>query len=132
MKVFWAKKKSTNTGSTTSVLAAISMFHLHHCPLQQQPPEQQQPAATEEQMLPGQPHTTANILPWMIGNWEGNNYHYTFYEDVPRLWGLSATRDQSLGGILMNGEQTLVFLLAIGYFVMRLLDEEHAAVGEQS
>ena len=27
----------------------------------------------------------------------------------------------------MNGEQTLVFLLAIGYFVMRLLDEEHAA-----
>jgi cytochrome c oxidase assembly factor CtaG len=51
--------------------------------------------------------------------------YYTYYEHVPRLWGLSATRDQSLGGILMNGEQTLVFLLAIGYFVMRLLDEEH-------
>jgi cytochrome c oxidase assembly factor CtaG len=50
--------------------------------------------------------------------------YYTYYEHVPRLWGLSATRDQSLGGILMNGEQTLVFLLAIGYFVMRLLDEE--------
>ncbi len=26
----------------------------------------------------------------------------------------------------MNGEQTLVFLLVIGWFVMRLLDEEHA------
>jgi hypothetical protein len=26
----------------------------------------------------------------------------------------------------MNGEQTLVFLLAIGWFVVRLLDEEHA------
>ena len=26
----------------------------------------------------------------------------------------------------MNGEQTLVFLLAIGWYVMRLLDEEHA------
>ncbi len=26
----------------------------------------------------------------------------------------------------MNGEQTLVFLLAIGYFVWRLLEEEHA------
>jgi putative membrane protein len=51
--------------------------------------------------------------------------YYAYYEHVPRLWGLSATRDQSLGGILMNGEQTLVFLLAIGYFVMRLLDEEH-------
>jgi cytochrome c oxidase assembly factor CtaG len=51
--------------------------------------------------------------------------YYTYYEHMPRLWGLSATRDQSLGGILMNAEQTLVFLLAIGYFVMRLLDEEH-------
>jgi cytochrome c oxidase assembly factor CtaG len=51
---------------------------------------------------------------------------YAFYEHAPRLWGLSAVRDQNLGGILMNGEQTLVFLLAIGWFVMRLLDEEHA------
>jgi len=60
--------------------------------------------------------------------------YYTFYEHVPRLWGLSATRDQSLGGILMNGEQTIVFLLAIGYFVLRLLDEEHESeltVGRQ-
>ena len=56
--------------------------------------------------------------------------YYTFYEHVPRLWGLSATRDQSLGGILMNGEQTLVFLLAIGYFVMRLLEEE-TLVGDE-
>jgi cytochrome c oxidase assembly factor CtaG len=51
---------------------------------------------------------------------------YAFYEHAPRLWGLSPVRDQNLGGILMNGEQTLVFLLAIGWFVMRLLDEEHS------
>jgi putative membrane protein len=51
---------------------------------------------------------------------------YAFYEHAPRLWGFSPIRDQNLGGILMNGEQTLVFLLAIGWFVMRLLDEEHA------
>jgi cytochrome c oxidase assembly factor CtaG len=51
---------------------------------------------------------------------------YSFYEHVPRLWGLSVIRDQNLGGILMNGEQTLVFLLAIGWFVLRLLDEEQA------
>ena len=51
---------------------------------------------------------------------------YAFYEHAPRLWRLSPVRDQNLGGILMNGEQTLVFLLAIGWFVMRLLDEEHA------
>ena len=51
---------------------------------------------------------------------------YTFYVHAPRLWGLSPVSDQNLGGILMNGEQTLVFLLAIGWFVLRLLDEEHA------
>jgi putative membrane protein len=51
---------------------------------------------------------------------------YSFYEHAPRLWGFSHVSDQNLGGILMNGEQTLVFLLAIGWFVMRLLDEEHA------
>ena len=51
---------------------------------------------------------------------------YTFYEHAPRRWGLSPTRDQNLGGIFMNGEQTLVFLLAIGWFIVRLLDEEHA------
>lgn len=51
---------------------------------------------------------------------------YTFYEQAPRLWGLSPVRDQNLGGILMNGEQTLVFLLTIGWFVLRLLDEEQA------
>jgi cytochrome c oxidase assembly factor CtaG len=49
---------------------------------------------------------------------------YSFYETAPRLWGLSPVRDQNLGGILMNGEQTLVFLLAIGWFVLRLLEEE--------
>jgi len=49
---------------------------------------------------------------------------YPFYEHAPRLWGLSPTRDQNLGGILMNAEQTLVFLLAIGWYVWRLLDEE--------
>jgi cytochrome c oxidase assembly factor CtaG len=52
---------------------------------------------------------------------------YSFYEHAPRLWGLSAVHDQTLGGILMNGEQTLVFLLAIGWYVLRLLDEEHAS-----
>ncbi|MEJ7598438.1 MAG: hypothetical protein WKG01_11050 [Kofleriaceae bacterium] len=43
------------------------------------------PAGSEpvaEQMLPGQPHTTANLLPWLVGGyWEGNLYHYTFYAD---------------------------------------------------
>ena len=46
----------------------------------QQP--QYEPEPVTEQMLPGQPHTTANILPWLVGGyWEGNLYHYTFYAD---------------------------------------------------
>jgi putative membrane protein len=52
---------------------------------------------------------------------------YSFYEDAPRMWGLSAVRDQNLGGILMNAEQTIVFLLAIGWYVWRLLEEEHVS-----
>jgi cytochrome c oxidase assembly factor CtaG len=56
---------------------------------------------------------------------------YSFYEHTQRLWGLSPIRDQNLGGIVMNGEQTLVFLAAIGWYVWRLLDEEHVgASGE--
>ena len=50
---------------------------------------------------------------------------YSFYEAAPRLWGLSPVQDQNYGGVLMNGEQTIVFLVALGWFFMRLLDEEH-------
>ncbi len=52
---------------------------------------------------------------------------YTFYEHAPRLWGLSATKDQNLGGILMNGEQLIVFFAALAYFLLRLLSEEDEA-----
>jgi cytochrome c oxidase assembly factor CtaG len=52
---------------------------------------------------------------------------YDWYVAQPRLWGLSAAKDQNLGGILMNAEQTIVFLGALVYFLMRLLEEEHEA-----
>jgi cytochrome c oxidase assembly factor CtaG len=52
---------------------------------------------------------------------------YDFYVHAPRLWGLSATKDQNLGGILMNAEQTIVFLGALVYFLLRLLAEEDEA-----
>lgn len=51
---------------------------------------------------------------------------YGFYEEAPRLWGLSPVEDQNLGGVLMTGEQALVFLAAIVYFLVRLLHEEEA------
>jgi putative membrane protein len=52
---------------------------------------------------------------------------YDFYKHAPRLWGLSAAKDQNLGGILMTGEQTVVFLSALAYFLIRLLNEEERA-----
>jgi cytochrome c oxidase assembly factor CtaG len=55
---------------------------------------------------------------------------YDFYADAPRLWGISAERDQNFGGILMNVEQALVFLAAILYFVWKLVpEEEHTRAG---
>lgn len=57
---------------------------------------------------------------------------YSYYETTEPMWGLSPTRDQNLGGILMNAEQTLIFLVAIGRYVWRLLNEEDAERGPES
>lgn len=44
-------------------------------------PKMQEVPEVQEQMMPGQPHTTANILPWLTGYWQGLYYHYNFYGD---------------------------------------------------
>jgi cytochrome c oxidase assembly factor CtaG len=49
---------------------------------------------------------------------------YDFYAEAPRLWGISAEKDQNFGGILMNVEQAFVFLAAILFFVVKLIPEE--------
>jgi cytochrome c oxidase assembly factor CtaG len=54
---------------------------------------------------------------------------YDYYIETPRLWGLSPEKDQNFGGILMNAEQAVVFLVAILYFVVRLLPEEERRSG---
>jgi cytochrome c oxidase assembly factor CtaG len=54
---------------------------------------------------------------------------YDFYVDAPRLWGISAERDQNFGGILMNVEQAFVFLAAILYFVWKLIPEDERSRG---
>lgn len=52
---------------------------------------------------------------------------YDWYVERPeRLWGLSAARDQSYGGILMSAEQAIVFGAAIVWLLVRLLREEAA------
>ena len=52
---------------------------------------------------------------------------YAFYADAPRLWGMSAIRDQNLAGILMNAEQTSIFFIALAWMLVRVLAEEEEA-----
>lgn len=53
---------------------------------------------------------------------------YGWYESRPeRLWGISAAKDQNLGGILMSSEQALVFFAAIVWLLVRLFREEEQA-----
>ena len=56
---------------------------------------------------------------------------YDYYETVPRLWGISVVEDQNLGGVLMTAEQSILFLAAISYFLVRLLNEEEGRQREQ-
>jgi len=51
---------------------------------------------------------------------------YDVYATAPRLWGLGVVEDQNLGGVLMTGEQAVVFLAAITWQLLRLLREEEA------
>ena len=49
---------------------------------QQQAPQYEAPQQQEEQLVyPDQPHTTANLLPWMTGEWIGTRHQFTFWAD---------------------------------------------------
>jgi cytochrome c oxidase assembly factor CtaG len=53
---------------------------------------------------------------------------YGYYEGLPdRLWGISAAKDQNLGGILMTSEQALVLFAAVVWLLVRLFREEDEA-----
>ena len=53
---------------------------------------------------------------------------YATYRHAPeRLWGLSATADQQLGGVAMAGEQAIVFFAAFTVWFFRFLaEQEHS------
>jgi cytochrome c oxidase assembly factor CtaG len=57
---------------------------------------------------------------------------YPYYVHAPRLWGISAARDQNLGGVLMTAEQSAVFLTAVAFSLLRLLEEEQGRADLQS
>ncbi len=90
--------------------------------------------------LAGEPHALATplTLAYLAAGFVGSAFlglaltfspsvFYDFYADAPRLWGISAIKDQNLGGILMSAEQALIFFTAITCFLVRLLKEEEAA-----
>jgi cytochrome c oxidase assembly factor CtaG len=49
---------------------------------------------------------------------------YGFYEEAPRLWGLSPLADQQLAGVIMAGSEAVVFFAAFAFFLSRFLDDE--------
>ena len=46
---------------------------------------------------------------------------YSYYEHVPRIWGLSAIQDQNLGGAIMMVEQSIVLVIAFAILFVRML-----------
>ena len=51
---------------------------------------------------------------------------YAFYEDVPRIWGLSPVDDQNVGGAIMMLEQSLTFVLVLVAVFVRALTRSEA------
>jgi cytochrome c oxidase assembly factor CtaG len=49
---------------------------------------------------------------------------YTFYDDVPRLWGLSPLTDQQIAGVTMASEQAVVLFAAFAFYLLRFFEEE--------
>ena len=48
---------------------------------------------------------------------------YPFYQHLPRYWGLSAANDQSLAGLVMALEQSIVMGIALVVLFVRMLSE---------
>jgi putative membrane protein len=52
---------------------------------------------------------------------------YEFYEEAPRIWGLSALTDQQIAGVLMTGSEAVAFFTVFAVFFLRFLAEEGVA-----
>jgi putative membrane protein len=56
---------------------------------------------------------------------------YGFYEEAPRLWGLSPLEDQQLAGLTMAAEEAIVFFAVFAVLFARFLREQEST-GEQA
>ena len=48
---------------------------------------------------------------------------YPFYEDAPRIWGLTAVEDQNVAGVIMMVEQSLTLVLVMVWVFVRMLGQ---------
>ena len=53
---------------------------------------------------------------------------YDFYEQAPRLWGLSPLEDQQLAGLTMAAEEAIVFFGAFAVYFLRFMRREESAL----
>ena len=51
---------------------------------------------------------------------------YSFYEEAPRLWGLSPLADQQIAGVIMSGSEAIVFFGVFALLLLRFFAEEGA------
>ena len=47
--------------------------------------------------------------------------HYPWYEDAPRIWGLTAVEDQNVAGVFMMVEQSMTLVLVMVWVFVRML-----------
>lgn len=52
---------------------------------------------------------------------------YTYYEHVPRVWGLTAIGDQNAGGAIMMVEQSITFVIALVFLFSKMLTDTEEA-----
>jgi len=48
---------------------------------------------------------------------------YDYYENLPRIWGISPIDDQNAGGAIMMVEQSLTFVIALVVLFARMLTQ---------
>ena len=49
---------------------------------------------------------------------------YEFYEQAPRIWGISPLTDQQIAGVIMAASEAIVFFAVFAVFFLRFLAEE--------
>ena len=48
---------------------------------------------------------------------------YPYYEQTPRIWGLSPVEDQNVGGVIMMVEQSFTLVIVLVVLFVRMLQE---------